>query len=273
MASIISRHERGIWRTATSLIQFTRYFKNWKDVWSAYRTRTPFPPMVLTNGLTLQHDPVDDPLRSFREFFIDQNYTSKKFYTPRCGDVVLDLGGKVGFFALSLEWMARGVRIHTFETSSDRRIRLKRNITTNRLNPFITVYPFVVGVAAPAEAQLQTAGKSGLRSLQGRPNSSFSMLDVLPTLTLTEAIDLTGAAQSDLLKIEDEGNEVAILESADHETWSKIRRIVVKYHENLVVDCRNQVVDILYSHGYNQIDVLPERGKSGIGLIRASRDH
>jgi FkbM family methyltransferase len=265
-----TRHERGLWQAITSLFQFRQYFKNSGAVWSAYRTRTPLPPMVLKTGLTLHHDPADESLGMFREFFVDRAYTSKKFYNPRCGDVVVDIGGKIGFFALSMEWMARGVRIHTFEPSSERRVRLKRNVTTNRLNPFITVYPFIVGVAA--SPQLQTAGKAGLRSLEGRPNSSFSMLEVLPTLSLTEAIDLTGAAEVDLLKIESEGNEVAILEGADPETWSKIRRVVVKYHEKLVPDCRERMIETLVAHGLHYVETIPDRKRPGVGLIRATRE-
>ncbi len=272
MATTTIIHERGLIRAISSLLQFTRYFKNWKEVWTAYRKRSPLPPMVLTNGLTLQHDPTDEPLGAFREFFVDRRYTCKKFYTPRCGDVVVDLGGKVGFFALSLEWMSRGVRIHSFEPSSDRRVRMKKNITANRLNPFITVYPFIVGVAAKVEPQLQTAGKSGLRALQGKPNSSFSMLDVLPILSLTEAIDLTGAAEVDLLKVESPGTEVEILEAADSETWSKIRRIVVKYHDDLSPDCRERLIEILSHQGFDFLDELPDRKKPGVGLIRASRE-
>ena len=271
MGSTIIRQERGLWHAATLLIQFNRHLKNWKDVWAAYRTRTPLPPMVLSSGLTLLHEPADDPLRSFREFFVDRRYTSKKFYTPRCGDVVLDVGGKIGFFALSLEWMARGVRIHTFEPSSERRTRLKRNITTNRLNPFITVYPFIVGVAAPAEANKQAAGKSNLRQMQGRPNASFSMMDVLPTLSLTEAIDLTGAAQIDMLKIDSEGNELAILRSADPETWSRIQRIVVKYHSSTPPKARQEIAEVLFDKGYDDLEVIPDRKTRGVGLIRASR--
>jgi FkbM family methyltransferase len=227
--------------------------------------------LVLNTGLTLIHDPADDPLRYFREFFIDRRYTSNKFYIPRCGDVVVDLGGKSGFFALSLEWMARGVRIHTFEPAADSRSRLKRNVTSNRLNPFITVYPFIVGVPA-GDPQLQTAGKAGLQSLDRRTSSSFSMLENLPTLTLTEAIDLTSAAEVDLLKVESEGHEVQILEGADHETWSKIRRVVVKYHELLNPESRLRICEILQSEGFGSIETLRDRKQQGVGLIRASRD-
>jgi FkbM family methyltransferase len=266
------RHESGPFWAVTSLIQFSRFFKNWKEVWSAYRASRPLPPLVLNSGLTLQHEPADDAIRMFREFFVDRRYTSKKFYVPRCGDVVVDLGAKNGFFALSMEWLARGVRIHSFEQTSERRLRLKRNVTTNRLNPFITIYPFVVGVPAAAQAQLQEAGKSGLASLQGRPNSSFSMLDVLPVLSLTEAIDLTSAAQVDLLKIDADDDELTILEGADDETWSKIQRVVIKYHRNLDRERRERIIDLLVNQGFDLIDILPDRRHRGAGLIRAARD-
>jgi FkbM family methyltransferase len=271
MGSTRNNRRREFWQAFSSFLQFRKYFKNSKEVWTAYRVRSPLPTLVLKSGLTLQHDLADEPLRLFREFFVERGYTSKRFYMPRCGDVVVDLGGRVGFFALSIEWMARGVRIHTFEPSTDRRIRLKRNVTSNRLNPFITIYPFIVGVAA--SPQLQTAGQAGLRSLEGRPNSSFSMLEVLPTLSLTEAIDLTGAGSVDLLKIDSEGNELAILEGADAETWAKIHRVVVKYYEIHDFESIARIKEILNSQGFESLEILPDRKQPGVGLIRAARLH
>src|SRR5947209_1159886 len=98
------------WKAAGALALFIRSFRNWGEVWEAYRNRRPLPRMVLRDGLTVHHGEGDDPVYLFREIFVDRCYTSGGFYSPSPADTVLDLGANIGFFALYLQHAARGVR-------------------------------------------------------------------------------------------------------------------------------------------------------------------
>src|SRR5438270_8770844 len=100
----------GKYYAARALAQFVRRFANWREVWAAYRTGRPLPPLRLRDGLTLYHGGHDDPIYLFREQFIERVYTRGGFYRPAPGDTVIDLGANIGSFALSLQWQARGVR-------------------------------------------------------------------------------------------------------------------------------------------------------------------
>ena len=271
MASSLKDKVLGKWHAAGSLAQFVRFFRNWREVWDAYRTGAPLPPMVLRNGLTLHHDPADDPILLFRELFVHRCYTRDGFYAPRSDDVVLDIGGNVGFFAVSLQWMTPGVRVHSFEPAADTRARLLRNVTANGLDALVTVYPFAV-TNAPGEVQLNAASLTGHRSLFDRETATEAPGESVPSINLAQAIELTGASQIDLLKIDVEGSEIEIVEGADAGTWKKIRRGVVEYHDLFRPACQGRVTRVLAAQGFSSLETLPEPSPPGLGLIRASRE-
>ena len=271
MSTSLKDRVLGKWYAAGSLAQFIRYFRNWREVWEAYRTQAPLPPMVLKDGLRLFHEPSDDPILLFRELFVHRCYTRDGFYLPRSGDVVLDIGGNIGFFAVSLEWMARGVRVHSFEPAPDTRTRLRRNVTTNGLEDVVTIYPFAV-TNNHGVVQLNAAALTGHRSLFDRPTSPAEPGETVPCINLAQAVELTGASRIDLLKIDVEGSEIEIVEGADAETWKKIRRVVVEYHDLFRPGCQERVFRVLTALGFPFLEILPEPKPPGLGLIRASRE-
>src|SRR5262249_32277270 len=126
-------HLRGKLYAARTLAQFASMLENWRAVWDAYRGKAPIPPLRLRGGITLYHEPGDDTFALFREIFLDHCYTRAGFYRPRPADTVIDLGANVGFFALYLQWRARGIRIHCFEPAVETRRRLGHNIEANHL--------------------------------------------------------------------------------------------------------------------------------------------
>jgi 31-O-methyltransferase len=271
MGSSLKDRVLGKWYAVGSLAQFVRYFRNWREVWDAYRTNAPLPPMVLSNGLTLHHDPADDPILLFRELFVHRCYTRDGFYRPRRGDVVLDVGGNIGFFAVSLEWMTPGVRVYSFEPAADTRGRLQHNVTANNLGGLVTVYPFAV-TNAPGEVRLNGASLTGHRSLFDRESGANAQGEAVRSINLAQAIELTEVSQIDLLKVDVEGSEVEIVEGADAATWRKIRRVVVEYHDLFRPGCRERVTRVLAAQGFPFLETLPESDPPGLGLIRASRE-
>jgi len=260
----------GKWHAAGSLGQFIQYFRNWREVWDAYRSRSPLPPMILRDGLTLHHDPADDPILLFRELFVHRCYTRHWFYEPRKEDVVIDIGANIGFFAVSLQWMARGVRVHSFEPAADARARLQRNIDSNGLDAFVTIYPFAV-TNAPGAVHLNAAALTGHRSLFDRQSATGERGEAVPSITLAQAVEMAGVDRIDFLKIDVEGSEVEIVEGADADTWGRIQRVVVEYHDLFRPGCRERVTQSLSAQGFPNLETLPEPSPEGLGLIRARR--
>ena len=270
MGLTLSQHMVGKWKAAQTLLLFRRTLRNWREVWNAYRSGGPTPPLVLKDGLTLHHGPGDDAVLLFREIFVDKSYTRGAGYQPRPGDTVLDLGGNIGYFALSMQLPKRGARVHSFEPASATRARLQRNVDENGLGDLITAYPYAVSGSAGV-VRLKHAEMAAEFSLFDRKTTRVGEEEEVRTVSLAEAVAMTGADAIDLLKIDIEGAEIEVVEAADAATWAKVRRVVVEYHDVFRPGCRERVTRVLKAQGFPEIEVLPEPGVPDLGLVRARR--
>jgi len=257
-------------RAAKALAEFILAFRNWRDVWAAYRVCGPLPPFTFRNGLTLHHGSGDDPILLFREIFLDCVYTRRGFYRPKPTDTVIDLGANIGVFALWLEGQARGIRVLCFEPARDNRVRLEQNLEANALSSYVHVYPFAVSDTSKI-VTLHRAESSGHRSLFDRVTLTSEAGEDVEAVNLAFAVEQAGSTMIDLLKIDVEGSEVEIVEGADSEVWKRIRRVVVEYHDLFRPGCRDRVETVLRREGFSSLESIPEPDVPGLGLIRASR--
>ncbi len=257
-------------RAAKALAEIIAAFRNWREVWSAYRVRGPLPQFQLRNGLTLHHGPDDDPILLFREIFRDRVYTRGGFYRPKSMDTVIDLGANIGFFALWLQGQAQGIRVLSFEPARDNRARLEQNLAENGLQSDVRVFPFAVS-DVPKVVTLNRAESSGHRSLFDRVTMTAEAGEEVEAVDLAFAVGQAGSAIIDLLKIDVEGSEIEIVEGADPEVWQRIKRVVVEYHDLFRPGCRERVEAVFGRAEYANIEVIPDPGVPGLGLIRARR--
>jgi FkbM family methyltransferase len=269
--SVLTERLAGQWGATWSLVQFLRAFRNWNEVWAAYRAGLRVPTLKFRNGLELHHGEGDDPIFLFREIFLGQFYTSRGFYVPKAGDVVLDLGANIGAFALFLESRARGIRVHCFEPAGRTRATLQRNVEANGLGELVKVYAYAVsdhhGVAA-----LQQTGASITRSFF-REEFAGAETEPVECVGLAEAIELCGAARVDLLKVDVEGAEIEVVEGMEPSGWGRIDRVVVEYHR-CRPGSRDRVTRALRDRGYGRIETIVAPGddwEAGPGIIHASR--
>jgi 31-O-methyltransferase len=256
---------------ARSLSQFIRYVRNWPEVWEAYRSGGPCPPLQLRGGITLYHEEGDDTFCLFREIFVDRCYTRNGFYHPRPTDVVIDLGANVGFFALFLEWYARGIHVHCFEPGGETRTRLERNISANGLGAFVAVHPFALSDRSGV-VHLNTAKLAAQRSIfENEFMDTAGDKEEVRCISLDEAVELTHSERIDLLKIDVEGAEIEVAEGADPRTWDRIERVAFEFHDLFRPGCRERVTKILTARGFKRIEVGMTSHLEGMGLIHARR--
>lgn len=226
------------------------------------------PPIQLRSGHKIHGHAADTPLYLIGEVFKRQCYTGPAFYTPEPGHVVVDCGAHIGVFALFLASSAPGIRVHCFEPSASIRARLMRNVQENVLGSSIDVHPFAVGHSNGARV-LNVGEKTGHTSFYDVGSEPVAT-EVAECLTLTEAVARCGAEQVDLLKIDTEGSECEILESGDPETWSRIKRIAMEFHDNIIPGARERVLSILETLAFDivRIDTAPPFNEQ-IGIIQA----
>lgn len=270
MNSSLSQRVAGKWHAVRVLYEFRRGLENWREVWNAYRCGAPIPPLKLRGGLTLEHGSEDDAIRLFQEIFVGRCYTRGGFYQPRAGETVLDLGANIGAFALAMQWLGRGVRVHSFEPASDTRARLERNVAVNGLEGLVTVHPYAVTGSA-GTLTLKRGGVAGHSSLFASRFVDGGYEEQVQAVGLDGAVALTGSPTIDLLKIDIEGAEIEVVEGAGADTWARVRRVVVEYHDLFRPGCRERVARVLQAQGFARVETLPEPSTPELGLVRACR--
>ena len=266
---LVTRTGAKVWPVRSTL-QFMRWFRNWPDVLSAYRHKTAMPPLVLRNGMTIEHDSADEPILIFREVFVGQCYTGDGFYSPRSTDVVIDIGANIGITALYLNWRAPGIRVHCFEPAAAARAKFGAQLTRNGLTQ-VVVHEEAVSDHL-GSARLFSDTYSGHGSLyQDHMECSVHAVHETRLITLSDAIAMTEAHVVDLLKIDAEGSEVDILSANPVKDLAYVKRAVVEYHEAIRPGAFASVVDSLRTGGLVNQQVLPSGIDGRIGIIRAWR--
>jgi FkbM family methyltransferase len=265
MSSTLKRKILGKVQASKVLLSQFRHFSNWSDVFRAYRAGQRLPPLRLRSGMTLHHRPADPVWSLFQEIFVNECYTRDGFYRPKSVDSVLDLGANIGTFSLYLQSVARGIRIHCYEPSRETRAQLEKNLTENGLLDFVTVHPFAITNREESRT-LYFAGQSGSNSLFLDQVTEGG--ETVQCRTLAQAVEGCGG-NIDLLKIDTEGAEVEILDNVDPETWTKIQRVVLEYHEDVRPGCHKIVMDVLSQH-YSKIRTVPMDPAGLLGVIQAS---
>jgi FkbM family methyltransferase len=260
---------RGKIENAKRLVEFGRYFSNWKEVWRAYRFGLEFPELRLRTGLRLIHGDGDQPLFSFREIFEEQPYTSDGFYVPKRNHTVLDIGANIGFFAIYLQRRARGIRVHCFEPGAVSRSRLQRNILINNLGAFVSVYPYALSDhngSAHLSQHVHTIERSLVCEGEDRTGA-----ETVNSITVARALTVSGADNIELLKMDIEGGELDVLMGSRPADWQRVERVAMEYHANLHPGCREKLVAALRERGFAQIRCIPSSNIESQGILQASK--
>lgn len=251
------------------LTEFLHHFSNWREVWLAHRSGIEFPDLRLRTGLTLTHGEGDQPLFSYREVFKEQPYTSGRFYRPRRGDTVLDLGANIGFFAVYLEGRARGIAVHCFEPAAVSRARLQRNVTINGLNSYVSVYPYALsdkqGIVHLSQ-HVHTIERSLVREVKDMAGA-----EPVESITLARALELCAVENVDLLKMDIEGAELEVVLGSKAADWKRIRRVAMEYHGNLRPGCFEKLAVALRERGFVHIRSVPSPYVISQGILQAAR--
>jgi len=262
--------------TRTYMAQ-TRYLtdlllQNADEFFDAWEHQTCPPPLRTRAGIVISHAwPTDPVYLLFQEIFLSRCYTGGRFYQPRACDVVVDVGANIGMFAMHLLTLCPNMReIHCFEPSQDTRNRLTMNIKSNNLGKVVSIHPLAIWSGCDSKLLLPYSC-SGRKSFFNDGTSFHDGLgEKVGCLSLSAALDLCGVERCDFLKVDVEGAEVEILQTADHATWSRIARIALEYHEALRPGSKTELIALLRNNGFDNIIVTPHNNDE-IGIIQASR--
>lgn len=242
---------------------------------------------LLPNQLPIAHLNPYETDYVYTEIFGDRCYM-KHGITLRPGDTVIDIGANIGLFSLFVQQEAPGARIYAFEPSPPAFRALQCNAELYLPNAKV----FNCGIAEAAQSATFTfyqnssvfssfhaeaeADRTAIRTVvenmvrKGQksaldPADLASIVDELmvgrmasQTLTcqlyaLADIIQAEQITQIDLLKIDAEKSETAILRGLRAEDWPKIKQIVIEVHEQGTPYARpilDEVMALLGQHGF-----------------------
>jgi FkbH-like protein/FkbM family methyltransferase len=221
--------------------------------------------------------------------------------------VVIDVGANIGMFSLFAHSEATDVSVHAFEPVPAIAEALRRNLDAYGVNAVVN--PFALGASAGSQVLTyypRSSLQSGLHAdeatdadttrryarrqaetvrwlgpetspeeldrgmdvvLRGRFQSEQSVVEVR---TLSQYLDDHGLARVDLLKVDAERSERAVLDGIRPDHWPRISQVVVEVHD--VGDRVEALRGLLQEHGFLvEVDQDPLFRDTEIFMLYARR--
>lgn len=197
---------------------------------------------------------------SVKETFLDQFYT--RYGTQIEPDwVVVDIGAAIGEFTVYAAQKAPAGEVYAYEPNPQSFALLKENI---KLNTLSNVQTFCVGVWDQAGGMQLDLGNG--EPLQGKTlfQQDESLTTEIPAITFNQLVQDSGDSIIDLLKLDCEGAEYAILMAASAESLACVQRIVMEYHDLDAEHEHSSLVRFLERNGFSvQLHANPVHAEIG----------
>lgn len=207
-----------------------------------------------------------------QNIILNHEYTPPGFTVGK-DDVVIDIGGNIGTFALLAARDAAHGRVFTFEPNLENFELLRHNLSINRIANVSAVRAAVA--AGAGSVKLFTAPQGGFHSILSDRAVAAEQYELVESVGLKDIFDTHRIDRCNFLKIDCEGAEYDILYSLPIEYYERIDKVAMEFHGENDRTKRRARSDALVSHlekmGFS-IDAYieyppPFRG----GMIRARR--
>lgn len=150
---------------------------------------------------------------------------------------VLDVGAHVGAFATNLAWSGPQVRVECYEPSPESAKFLRRNVEQNGLGARVRVHELALsGEAGSAWLDDNSGGSvhNGLVAADHRLVEGNDALGARSTIAVTtstfDQASANAPAPFDVVKMDCEGGEYALVYASTAANWDSVQRIVMEYH-------------------------------------------
>jgi FkbM family methyltransferase len=207
----------------------------------------------------------------FHEIYESLQYKRHADFVPQRGWTVFDVGANIGVFTVLQA--TQGCRVYSFEPNPDSYSRLSRNVTSNKLSDGVRLFPTALGdVHGVGSLHVIGGGTTGGFVTPVKDGDAESG-SVVPIATLDEIVPTLPVSSIDLLKIDAEGSEVAVLRGGER-TLDNVQRVMIEYHSRQLL---RQVGEILARKGFAQelvVDYYAENAATGqdeVGILYARK--
>jgi FkbM family methyltransferase len=261
-----------------------RKYKNWGEVILSTVKRQEPSKVILKNGLSIE---AEMSLRFMvREIFIDRVYNPT--YLPiNKDDIVVDIGANNGLFTLFAASLTYN-KVYAFEPAPRNFEVLQRNIATNKLlhvTAYCSAVSDKVGSATlhlnPADVHQNLLSEciipAKIAEYKTRTNLHYLIAHaedaehsvIVPTTTVQDIIESNHLERIDFLKLDCEGAEGPILQSASRAYLQKVGKVALEFHDHLSEINHQTIQNTLDKAGF--MTRLKWNGTSPLGYIYAWR--
>ena len=256
---------------AYSTLEIILNFKDWHQLIPLFVKRADHDERVVR----LRRPPVTMIVRSamdvwsIKETFLDAFYT--RYGVPvQDGWTVIDIGAAIGDFSIYAAYGNPNARIYAFEPFPESYQLLIKNLSLNALENVTAFQEAIWGQSGRLSLEVSTGEPLQVTSQKINLNGENPELITVAARTLANVIDALNLQTVDLLKLDCEGAEYEILMTAPAETFAKIPRIIMEYHDLDREHTHVHLIDFLMEKGY-QVDWHKNLVHEEIGYLFASK--
>ncbi len=187
--------------------------------------------VALRNGLRFKIHSGNSDINSLNEIFLSDSY-EKIFSELRPDSTFIDMGANIGIVSVAAAARLTTGKVFAFEPNPEVLALLRENIALNKLEDRVAVYPLgVAGTTGVRTMYFEPMMWGGGRIIPDKRHDMRTQQFDVRCVGLGDALSLTGVPSIDFVKIDCEGAEGEILSGASRETFEKIGRVLVEYHE------------------------------------------
>ena len=201
------------------------------------------------------------------ELFLDHQYRYCDEVIRKAKDAVIDIGGHLGFFSLYASLLNPKVPIYSFEPHIGNFELLKKNLKDNRVKNVTAKNLAVSDQAGDAELMLS---KEDLNHSIVKAIEPTQEVQKVQAITLEKIFDRHQIGHCDLLKIDCEGAEFAILEDTPKSVYDKVSNIFLEYHDWVPGKDHRQLKTLLESKGF-KVEDFPNSKMKELGFLWCKR--
>jgi FkbM family methyltransferase len=177
----------------------------------------------------------------FLQAWLFAAYEPTSQFVAQPGDVIIDAGANVGFYAT--RQAARGARVIAFEPNPAAASRLRASLARNRLESLVTVVQAALGSHSERRAFYVNSANSVTSSLFASSGSPSAASEIeIDAVALDDIVLQLGMDRVDVIKLDVEGAEGMALKGATR-SLQGVRGVVMEYHSQDLRDlCAAELV-------------------------------
>ncbi len=200
--------------------------KNWHIIFLVYFGiyKKEFFSLYLKNGLKIKLRTKSTDLQAFANVWILKEYEIEGFEI-RENDLIIDIGGHVGLFALYASLRCLKGKIISIEPHPKNFSLLKENMNNNNFLKTRLVNKAITNSNEGIKLFIDSLDDSA-HSIYGMGKESIQ----IKSITLSNIMSENNFSKCDFLKIDCEGAEFEIMQSLSDEEVLKIEKICLEYH-------------------------------------------